>query len=223
MQYSWTKDVAEAKEYFSNFGDKVDTWKTVLGTDEKNAYPAQVAAAVFSPAIKIPFDLVKDEIINTAIAAKFVVNTVGNAIALLSEKEESEKIEEKPPEYIVPQKVTKESKQIEKQAQKDIKEANKYNEQITELEQMADDLYQTIYFDYADIQSTGSLEQLEQRYQQLEQKQDALAEKINSLFSKDEQRELKVQEFMDKNKLAQSNDSGNTKIADAGQSKKIDA
>lgn len=165
MQYSWTKDVAEAKEYFSNFGDKVDTWKTVLGTDEKNTYPAQVAAAVFSPAIKIPFDLVKDEIINTAIAAKFVVNTVGNAIALLSEKEESEKIEEKPPEYIVPKKITKESKQIEKQAQKDIKEASKYKEQIAELEQMADDLYQTIYFDYADIQSAGSLEQLEKRYQ----------------------------------------------------------
>lgn len=52
MQYSWTKDVAEAKEYFSNFGDNVDTWKTVLGTDEKNTYPAQVAAAVFLQPLK---------------------------------------------------------------------------------------------------------------------------------------------------------------------------
>ena len=212
------KDWTEAKKYFSNYDEKVASWKDALGVKDDNLYPAQLAAALFSPAVKLPINLIKDELANSVVVAKFAASVVGSAVALLSHKdEESEKVQQKPTEYIVPKKITQESKKTEKQIGKDTKEANKYKEQIAELEQMLDDMRQTIYFDFAEIESAGSLADLEKRLQGLNAKQDALIQQMNSLFSAEEQKEMNRQKELEEAGLANADSKNSTQIADAGQ------
>ena len=220
--WSWSIDSItannERKEYFSNFDDKVANWKQALGVEDDNLYPAQLAAVLFSPAIKVPIGMAKDVVVNSVTVAKFAANAVGSAVALLSHKDEkSEAVQPKPTEYIVPKKIAQESKKTEKQIEKDTKEANKYKEQIAELEQMLDDMRQTIYFDFAELESAGSLTELEKRLQDLNAKQDALIQQMNALFSPEEQTEMNRTKALEEAGLANADTKNSTQIADAGE------